>query len=294
MDFLNSFIDDGTDWWDSATHIDSKKGNKEALILLKGDIFSQYLLYERVISLHRDNPNIPSFMNEDNKKLLLDYYNNPPVMLKSKLQSRRNNNLNVCPYCGDLVRPNTLDHFIPKENFSHYAIFQNNLVPQCRTCASIKSSKYFEFSQGCLFIHPFYSDILSRVKYKITLSFDSSINLIEVEKVELESSNLTTTDKIRVKCHFKELKVKSRIEQYCLREFKELRRKAKQNSFPLDDWILGKLSINNDNGSDWCTAFYKSLNSCGEAKIFLNKLIEQASEKQSTLVPQNIEVFDFE
>ena len=75
MDFLNSFIDDGTDWWDCATHTSSKKSNKEILISLKRDIFSQYLLYERVISLHRDNPNIPSFINDDKKKLLLDYYN---------------------------------------------------------------------------------------------------------------------------------------------------------------------------------------------------------------------------
>lgn len=294
MDFLNSFIDDGTDWWDSATHIDSKKGNKGALISLKGDIFSQYLLYERVISLHRDNPKMPSFINDDNKKLLLDYYNNPPVMLKSKLQSRRNNTLNICPYCGDLVRPNTLDHFIPKENFSHYAIFQNNLVPQCRKCASIKSSKYFEPTQGCLFVHPFYSDILSRIKYKITLSFDSSINSIQVEDVKLNTSNLTAIDKERIRCHLKELHVKSRINEYCMREFKELRRKAKKNSFSLDVFISGKLSITNENGLDWCTAFYESLNSCNEAKEFLNRLIAQTSTRRGSLTCRDIEVFDFE
>ena len=107
-----------------------------------------------LISIYIENPEIPSFVNTENKDILLDYYNNPPVKLKGKLVNRRNNSLNVCPYCGKFVRPNTLDHFMPKEDFSHYSIFQNNLVPQCRKCASIKGKKYFDSSKGCLFIHP--------------------------------------------------------------------------------------------------------------------------------------------
>ncbi|HCV3156014.1 HNH endonuclease [Acinetobacter baumannii] len=293
MDFLNNFIDDSSDWWDCATHDSSMKKNKNILISLHQNILSHYLLYERVIALYRDEPEIPDFV-DDSKEVLLDYYNNPPVKLKDKLQNRRNNNLNVCPYCGDFVRPNTLDHFIPKDKFSHYAIFQNNLIPQCRKCASIKGDKYFDSSKGCLFIHPFYNDILSKLKFNIALSFDSSINSIKVERVTLESSNLNANDKLRVINQFSELQVNSRIKEYCLREFKELRRKAKRNKFSLDLLISGKLCISELNRSDWCSAFYESLDNCTEAKIFLNNLMPSAQSASHIPVSENIEEFGLE
>lgn len=294
MEFLNNYIDDSTLWWDHAINPNSKKSNKSHLISLEQDLFSEYLLYERVISLYRDDPVIPTFINDDSKKTLLDYYNNPPVKLKDVLQNRRDNDLNICPYCGDFVRPNTLDHFIPKEKFSHYAIFQNNLVPQCRKCASIKGDKYFDSSKGCLFIHPFYNDILSKIKFKIILSFDSSINSIKIENLGLKASSLTISDKKRVRNQFEELHVKSRIEKYCLKEFKGLRRKAKKNNFSLDSLISGKLCINSINCSDWCTAFYEALNNCNEAKLFLNRLMPSCQMITDISEQETIEDFDFE
>lgn len=269
MDYLNNLVDDTTNWWDSSTHTSSKKANKRDLISLRTDLFSQYQLYERVISLHMSNPVTPPFISNDRKDLLLDYYNNPPVMLKNRLQQRRNNNLTVCPYCGSFTHPNTLDHFIPKDSFSHYSIFQNNLVPQCRRCASIKGDMYYKSGEGCIFIHPFYSDILSRVRFNIYLSFDTNINSINISNITVSCNNSTAVEIRRIKSHLKALNVKSRIKEYCLNEFKELRRKAKKYHFDLDQWIYSKTCIVEINGLDWCTAFYESLKDCDQAKQFL-------------------------
>lgn len=294
MDYLSNFIDDTTDWWGCSTHASSKKSNKNNLILMYSNLFSQYRIYERFISLHMDKPIVPSFINDDQKKILLDYYNNPPVKLKDKLQERRNNTLQVCPYCGCFTHPNTLDHFIPKDDFSHYSIFQNNLVPQCRRCASIKADKYFDPLKGCIFIHPFYSDLLSRVKFKFHLSFDKKFNSIIVNNVTFSFNKPTVVEKSRLKNHLEALKVKSRIKEYCLNEFKELRRKSKKYHFDLDLWISGKISIVDVNGSDWCTAFYESLQDCDDAKFFLNSLMPTISQNLPLVLKDEMEQFEFE
>lgn len=292
MDFLNSFIDNTSSWWDSSVHTSSRKENKDDLISFRSNLFSEYILYERVISSYRVIPNKPAFINNEKKKLLLDYYNNPPVKLKDKLKERRNNNLQVCPYCGSFTHPNTLDHFIPKDDFPHYAIFQNNLVPQCRRCASIKGERYYEPSKGCIFIHPFYSDVLSRVKFEIIISFDSNINSIVVNAVKVRRDNFTAIEVERIKIHLETLKVKSRMKEYCLNEFKELRRKAKKYHFDLDQLIDSKISILEINGTDWCTAFYESLQNCSNAKQFLNRLMPSPRIMGATLVEEDVQYFE--
>ncbi|EXB24238.1 HNH endonuclease family protein [Acinetobacter baumannii 1437282] len=292
MDYLNNLVDNTSSWWNSSTHIDSKKENKGDLILLRSNLFSEYVLYERVISAYRVIPNNPTFISAEKKKLLLDYYNNPPVKLKDKLKERRNNNLQVCPYCGSFTHPNTLDHFIPKDGFPHYAIFQNNLVPQCRRCASIKGDRYYKPSEGCIFIHPFYCDVLSKVRFEIAMSFDSNINSIVINAVKIRNHDFKAIEIQRLKIHLESLEVKSRMKEYCLKEFKELRRKAKKYYFDLDQWIHSKISILEINGTDWCTAFYESLQNCNNAKQFLNSLMPSPRITSTTLAEKDVQYIE--
>lgn len=220
---------------------------------------------------------------------MLFYYTQPSSYLKEQFQKRRNNDLTECPYCGNPVQPNTLDHFIPKKSFPHYAIYQNNLVPQCRKCASIKGEKYFG-NDACMYVHPFYNHSLSKIKFLVTFDFNPKINNLENFKVglKLKEKSLNEIEKRRVLLHLKKIKVKERLIRYCLQEFSILRSRSKKYNFELDKYIYSRISIPEIIGDNWETAFYESLSKSNEAKSYLNSLIN----KTTSTLPEEDEFLD--
>ena len=111
--------------------------------------------------------------------------------------------------------------------------------------------------------------------------------------LKVSCHNSTAVEKSRIKNHLEALEVKSRMQEYCLNEFKELRRKAKKYHFDLDQWISSKISIIEINGSDWCTAFYESLHHCDDAKQFLNRLMPIPQSDENLLEEEDTDCFDF-
>jgi hypothetical protein len=66
----------------------------------------------------------------------------------------------ICPFCAE-GRPTTIDHFLPKDEsngFPELSIVPINLVPCCKDCNHIKSSKSPITKEEQL-IHPYYDDI---------------------------------------------------------------------------------------------------------------------------------------
>ncbi|UPG86002.1 HNH endonuclease [Luteibacter aegosomatis] len=45
-----------------------------------------------------------------------------------------NGALEMCPFCGGIGIPKTLDHFLPKNKHPKYSVLPLNLVPSCRDC----------------------------------------------------------------------------------------------------------------------------------------------------------------
>ncbi len=253
------------------------KKNKQVIQEIKSDLQAEYLKYEGIINLYTDSVPTVTFIGDDQKKTLIDYYEAPPKKLAELFQNRRNNNLKKCPYCANPLHPNTLDHFIPKNDYPHFSIFQNNLVPQCSKCASIKGEKYYDASFGCIFIHPFYSDILSRIKINFDIVFLTAINNINISNIIIKLENGHTMENERVKKHLNALDFKNRLQEYCVKQFGILRKEAKKNSFDLDLFINGKLTISAQNNRDWETAFYTALQANIQAITFLKKLMPKAS-----------------
>ncbi len=56
-----------------------------------------------------------------------------------------------CPYCG-IGMPDTLDHFMPKEDYKALSLCRQNLVPACGGCNRVKNDKPYSG-----FIHPYYT-----------------------------------------------------------------------------------------------------------------------------------------
>lgn len=257
MKYLDSMkVKKSDDWLEVA--LACNKENVDLLKALKIDVVKEFSLYDDIINAANSKPN-PSKLSM-HKDLLVHYYQHPPAKLGRLLIARRNDHcLLECPFCGNPAAPDTLDHFIPKDEWPEFSINPNNLVPQCRGCAPVKGSKYFcETSGTSLYLHPFYSDLPSKFKFKISanLSVNSGkvffcISLKKPKSVDDNSTQIV----IR---HFKELNLIKRIQFYCHREFNKWKQLLIAKQFDIEGALQIRLSERqvDEHGKDWKTALY--------------------------------------
>jgi 5-methylcytosine-specific restriction endonuclease McrA len=76
------------------------------------------------------------------------------------MASIRNHDLDLCPACGEPGVPNTLDHYLPKGAYPHFAITPINLFPMCDACQLKKLEKTGDAHNARYFIHPYF-DVFS-------------------------------------------------------------------------------------------------------------------------------------
>lgn len=204
--------------------------------------------------------------------LLQEFYLRPNADLQSELHDRRHNHdLTECPSCGNPLIPDTLDHFLPKEDWPEYAIFANNLVPQCRACAPIKGRRYFcTTHQRAMFLHPMYSAALASVQFKINVSLQAGRPNFEIKFSAAKTT--AHADIVRIEQHLRELKVLGRMLEFCVRHWSHWRQKVKTQG--IDIAALFRLEIGtgsaNEYGRDWATAFKKGVLRDAEALAALN------------------------
>ncbi|QBE63194.1 hypothetical protein [Pseudoduganella lutea] len=198
-------------WLDLA--ITSKKENAGLLQYAKFALLDCYKEFDGIVDKFKDRP--PVSRVKLIASVLREFYGAPPKDLHEiVLMRRRKHELDECPYCGYPLKPRTLDHFLPKEDWPEYAIFSNNLVPQCSDCAPIKGQRYYcDTDKQALFLHPMYSSALSTVRFHVDVSlvgnraiFCAKFSILEYVSVE---------DEQRIRLHLKSLQVKRRIEEYC-------------------------------------------------------------------------------
>lgn len=240
-----------------------KKARDVSLPVLKTEICEKYNNYIHIINgLGNDLPeSIFSYeANNDLKKYFIDLYNNPTSKVKELLISkRREHTLTSCPYCGNPTIPDTLDHFIPKDKLAEYSIYPNNLVPQCRSCAPIKSNKYFSHENDLvMFAHPFYSELLDNIIIEIISSLDDGV-------INFQVQFLTSTENVQeqkaIILHIKSLKIKERILIYCNKEIKKWIRKKKNTNFNIEKVLHARYSEHDlhEARSNWEFVLYRSL-----------------------------------
>lgn len=194
--------------------------------------------------------------------VLRAFYLAPPKDVKVVLRARRrDHNLLECPSCGYPTEPDTLDHFLPKEDWPEYAIFPNNLVPQCRGCAPVKGQRYYCTTENsALFLNPIYSDALASVQFKIDVILDNG-----KPKFSIAFSigrHVTSQDKARVIVHLQQLKVKERMKIFCYRHYSHWKQMRSQQGLDIRAVFtaaLGPEQIIEEEGRNWSIAFMQGV-----------------------------------
>ncbi|AST69597.1 hypothetical protein BFG07_13435 [Kosakonia cowanii] len=260
MKSLSSFINNDHFHWLELALSAEKKGVSK-LRSIKENVSQTYLSYDEIV--RSINAPLPSsiFDEEELKQLkesYIDLYAHPTVALKKILiNKRKDHELEECPYCGNPTIPDTLDHFIPKTALAEYAIYPNNLVPQCKFCAPIKGSSYIKNNES-LFLHPFYSALLDTIIIEIKSSFRGGDYLFDVK---FRSSAKNAIERKLIVNHISSLKIKTRIELYCYSEVKKWERKLSRKKFDIVTALQTRINeyVHNEHTSNWELILYNSI-----------------------------------
>ena len=261
MKFLKRFEMKEDTWIDLA--VKCRKNSVFQFRVLSGALKVSYGVYRETITDNAKCFCVSSFSS--NKELLVDYYTSPPVSLREIIRARRNDHaLEECPYCGHPFPPDTLDHFIPKEHWPEYSIYSNNLVPQCKYCAPIKGTQYLCTKEGKpIFIHPIFSDLLSKIKFKVTIQLSGGEPSFGCKFASTEK--LAQEERAAVLRHLKRLSVKGRFEGYCRNRYRFWRNKVMTRGIDIRAAFRQRVSempCEGDFSSNWSRAFLVGALSC--------------------------------
>jgi 5-methylcytosine-specific restriction endonuclease McrA len=241
--------------------INSRKKNVNELKKLEDDLVNIYSSYEEQILKYQVKPTKSQFLQH--KDLLQSYYNSAPIELNNVIVSRRNNHgLLYCPYCGYPNKPDTLDHFMPKDDWPEFSILPNNLIPQCRYCAPIKSSKYYcENTNVSKFIHPIYFNIIDKVKFKIDVNFNNEDLSIDFTIKYILNDVVDSFEKSRISDHIKNLDINARIKKFSLEEYHFWKDQLSLKKFDIRQALNQRLSEIEPSSlyRDWKTALYQGM-----------------------------------
>lgn len=92
------------------------------------------------------------------KKFLKSHYSQPPKELAHIDTIRDKSAHRVCCMCGSM-HSGTLDHLLPQEDYSDFAIFSLNLVPACK-CNSLRGSRLLGTGDAERILHPYFDECM--------------------------------------------------------------------------------------------------------------------------------------
>lgn len=136
------------------------------------------------------------------------------------LRVMRRHDLSVCPACGELGRPNTLDHYLPKDHYPHLCITPVNLFPMCDACQMAKGTKVGDAASPRFFIHPYFDTFVAEQVLHLTIDppFDApGFALQIVDGLEAGHEEL-------VRRHVRELEIERRYAGYFKNQHRRLLR----------------------------------------------------------------------
>jgi 5-methylcytosine-specific restriction endonuclease McrA len=136
------------------------------------------------------------------------------------LEALRDHKLSLCPACGELGSPNTLDHYLPKGKYPHLCVTPANLIPMCDACQLAKLEKVGDATQARFFLHPYFDVFVGHrvIELKIETPFDSpQFDLVPAPQ-------LLPAEYVLVKSHMKELLIETRFAVYFGNQYRRLLR----------------------------------------------------------------------
>jgi len=177
----------------------------------------------------------------------------------SVLKSLRKNKLMYCPSCGEDGAPETLDHYLPKDEFPEYAVLTKNLTPMCGRCQREKLAKFVDEKNNRQFLHPYFDGINSPVlKVDIVPPYDFGTTFRVYVSPDAD-------DNIRpiVSRHIKELAIPTRLLDYCIEKYQHLLRLVADDPPPRNE-VVGFLKLflkmeEKKAHNAWGALFYRSV-----------------------------------
>jgi len=126
------------------------------------------------------------------------------------LADLRSHKLTICPGCGELGRPNTLDHYLPKGKYPHFCVTPANLFPMCDACQRAKLEKTGTAHEPRFFLHPYFDVFIAEqvISVEIQPPYASPTFVMTL------SDQLTAGQRAVITSHLRELFIEQRFAHY--------------------------------------------------------------------------------
>lgn len=139
-------------------------------------------------------------------------------------EMRRRHGLNYCPACGEPGKPNTLDHYLPKNLYPHFCITPLNLFPMCDACQELKDTKTGDATHARFFLHPYFDVFVANQVLELVIAppYDTPTFRLGTHP------GLTAPQTTLVTCHVGELHIEQRFADYFTGQYVRLLRQARR------------------------------------------------------------------
>lgn len=158
-DFLDDVVNSKRNTQDDPTY-------KQRLAILTPNVKLCFNSFDIAHNTNNHISLIPHGYITPNKDDLLKLYNPKAkklVTFKNTATTVLDNRVSpVCQYC-TINSANTLDHIVPKSEFSEFAVNPKNLLPACSECNGYKLNR-FKNNNDRLFLN-LYTDVLPTIQY---------------------------------------------------------------------------------------------------------------------------------
>lgn len=205
------------------------------------------------------------------KKSLIGLYspkeNKLPYLQLEKM--RKKNGLVFCPCCGELGRPRTLDHYLPKSVFPEFSIVLLNLTPMCDWCQGEKLQEYVTQDGKKRYIHPYFDDV-NQPLFSITFEppYSSPIIYYEIK------DNLPIELQELVELHLEGINFIERYKAFFKSRYTSILRRAQDGRLPNRTGFRDSLNLFLEMESEkainsWDAILYRSILEDEALMIFL-------------------------
>ncbi len=215
------------------------------------------------------------------KTKFINLYKSPTGTIENDIIDQiDDHNLSFCPFCSGMGVPDTLDHFLPKDDYPEYSIFSKNLIPACDSCNRAKSTKTVDDNGEKMFFHPYYDDINAYEIYKLDIlppydiapDFTLIINPAIPEDIRAIAEN-----------QIKELKVKKRFRKHFKGEYKRLKKEVLKNKANANIPLVALINIFYSKAQGvsinfWDTVIYRAVLANNDLMEYLDTLEEENNE----------------
>lgn len=262
--------DDG--WLNDA--LSSDKNGTLLLSYMEGRLRSDYSEYDTIIKHYNKRPRDGIFSGHT--KFLNGFYTDAPKKVNDKKINRRENfDVEQCPFCGNPVSPEILDHFLPKNIWPEFSIYPNNLVNQCDNCSSKKWQHYYcDENNVSKFIHPIYSDILVYTEFVFKI-FDFDEDNPSIPNISLSikiRKKLPKKQRRRIRLHLELLDVKNYALKHARKKYQKRVRDIIRGKFSVLNLMNIRIEQHSKNiDNHWDVCLYKAMIENQEFMDFLHR-----------------------